>query len=326
MRYVTDLGVAAVAACLSIAAPLALAQSKFPAKPVRIVVPYAPGGGADLLARPLAQHLNEVWSVPVLVENRAGAGAIIGTASVAKAPPDGYTLLMITPAHTINATLVKKLPFEPLADFAPIGNVVSAPNVLVAHPSLPARSLKQLIALAKARPKELTYATSGAGTSIHLAMELLKKMADIDILAVHYKGAGPARTDVVGGHVHLMQTNVAAAKPFLTSGKLVGLGVSSLKRSSLLPDMPSLAELGLPGYDLATWYALVAPAGTPPEIISRINADVVAILKRPDVRQQLVSGEGAEVVGDTPAQFREFLAKDVARWAAVIREAKLQLE
>jgi len=302
------------------------AAGKYPDKPVRIVVPYAPGGGADLLTRPLAQRLNERWSVPVVVDNRPGAGSVIGSNIVAKSAPDGYTLLMISPAHTINAALIARLPFDPVADFAPVVLVMSAPNVLVAHPSLPVRSVKELVALAKTRPGKLTYATSGAGTSIHLGMELLKKMAGVDILGVHYKGAAPARSDLIGGHVELMMSNVAAAKPFILTRKLNALGVTSIRRSSLMPEVPTLAEQDLPGFDVSTWYGLVAPAGTPAEVVSHVNSDVVAALQREDLRQQLATAEGGEIIANTAAEFRAFMTSEFARWGALVRDANIRVE
>lgn len=324
-------GGAALAIALLLSATPAPAQDtraagKYPEKAVRIVVPYTPGGGSDVLMRPIAQRLNERWGVPVIVDNRGGAGSVLGTGIVAKATPDGYTLLMISPAHTINATLVKKLPFDPVADFVPIVLLMSAPNLLVSHPSVPVRTVKELVALAKSRPGKLTYATSGVGTSIHLGMELFKKMAGIDIVAVHYKGAAPARSDVIGGHVDLVMPNIAATKPFVVAGKLTALGVSSARRSNLMPDVPTMAEQNLPGFDVSTWYGLVAPAGTPAEVVSRVNTDVVAVLAREEFRQQIANSEGGEVITTTPAEFRAFLASEFTRWGTLIRDANIRAD
>ncbi|HSQ04210.1 MAG TPA: tripartite tricarboxylate transporter substrate binding protein [Burkholderiales bacterium] len=324
----TGCGVAAIIVLLG--TPPAFAQErtagKYPERAVRIVVPYTPGGGSDVLMRPIAQRLNERWGVPVVVDNRGGAGSVLGTGIVAKAAPDGYTLLMISPAHAINATLVKKLPFDPVADFVPIVLLMSAPNLLVSHPSVPVRTLKELVALAKSRPGKLSYATSGVGTSIHLGMELFKKMAGVDIVAVHYKGAAPARSDVIGGHVDLVMPNVAATKPFVVAGKLNALGVSSVRRSHLMPEVPTMAEQGLPGFDVSTWYGLVAPAGTPAEVISKVNADVVATLSREEFRQQIANSEGGEVIGNTAAEFRAFLAAEFTRWGTLIRESNIRAD
>lgn len=308
-----------------LAASVALAQG-YPNKPVRMVVPFPPGGTTDILARAVGQKLSEAWGSQVIIDNRPGAGGNIGTDIVAKAAPDGYTLLMATVGtHAINGSLYAKLPFDPVKDFAPVTLVASVPNVLVVHPSLPATSVKELIALAKSKPGELTFASSGNGTSIHLAGELFKTMTGTKMLHIPYKGSAPAITDLLGGQTNMMFDNLPSAMPHIKSGKLRALAVTSAHRSAALPDVPTIAESGIPGYEASSWFGVVAPAGTPKEIVAKINADIVRGLSAPDLKDRL-SGQGAEPVGNTPEQFAAYIKTETAKWAKVVKESGAKVD
>ena len=296
----------------------------YPAKPVRYVVPFAPGGGVDTLARELSAKLSAAWNVPVVVENRAGAGGNIGTEFVAKSPPDGYTLLMTTNSHAYNASMYAKPGYDPVKDFAPITLVATSPFLLVAHPSVPAKTVKELIALAKARPGELTYSSGGAGGGSHLAGELFKSMAGVNIVHVSYKGIAPAVTDLLGGHVSLSFSVVPPAIPHVKTGRLRAIAVSTATRSSLLPEVPTISEAGGKGYSALSWYATFAPAGTPAAVIARLNADVAKSLQAPDVKAKL-AGLGLEVRTTTPEEFAAFMLNDWKAWDKVIRSLGITL-
>jgi tripartite-type tricarboxylate transporter receptor subunit TctC len=299
------------------------AQS-YPAKLVRFVVPGPPGGATDTLARMLAQKLDEAWGQRFVVENRAGSNGTIGTDFVAKAPPDGYTIMMgHTGTHAINISLRKHLPYDPVKDFVAISLIAISPNILVVHPSLPARSVKGLIALAKARPGELTYASSGVGGTQHLAGALFAKMANVNMLHIPYKGSAPGLIDVIAGNVLLMFPNIPSALPHVKAGRLRALGVTSLKRSSVIPSIPTIAESGLPGYEANVWFGVFAPAGLSPAIVTRLNGEIVKIIKRPDIREG-VSRLGGDLVGDSPEEFAAFLKVEISKWAVVIKESGAQ--
>ncbi|MBI3067606.1 MAG: tripartite tricarboxylate transporter substrate binding protein [Betaproteobacteria bacterium] len=295
------------------------AQVQYPTKPIRLIVPFPPGGTTDVVARVIAQKLTENWSQQVVVDNRPGAGGIIGTELAAKAPADGYTLLLgsIT-THAVNPSLYKKLPFDPLRDFAPVSLAVSTPQVLVVHPSVAAKSVKELIALAKAKPGQLNYASAGTGTSPHLTFELFKSMAGVNLVHVPYKGTGPAITDLIGGQVQTMITGVVALYPHIKAGKLRALGATSAKRVAALPDVPTIAESGVPGFDVASWFGVFAPAGTPKPIVTRVNAEIVKILAAPDLRQKLTA-QGADPATNTPEQFAAYVKSELARWGKVVQ-------
>ncbi len=300
-----------------------LAQS-YPVKPVRFVVPGPPVGLTDTLARMLAQKLDEAWGQRFVVENRAGSNGTIGTEFVARAPPDGYTIMMgHTGTHAINISLRKFLPYDPVKDFVAISLIAVAPNILVVHPSLPARSVKELIALAKARPGQLTYASSGVGGTQHLAGALFEKMAEVKMVHVPYKGSAPGLVDVIAGNVSLMFPNIPTALPHVKSGRLRALGVTSLQRSSAAPSIPTIAEAGLPGYEATVWFGVFAPAGLSPELVTRLNGEIVKIIKRPDIRES-VTGLGGELVGDRPEEFAVFLKAQINKWAVVIKESGAQ--
>jgi tripartite-type tricarboxylate transporter receptor subunit TctC len=303
--------------------PAALAQT-YPAKPVRLIVPFPAGGNADIFARVLSQKLAETWSHGVVVDNRAGAAGIIGTQFVAKAPADGYTLLMgTTGTHTTNPAVYEKLPYDPLKDFAPVSNFADSPFLLVVHPSVPAQNLKQLIALARARPGQLHYASFGTGSSAHLAGEMLRTAARIDIVHVPYKGGPPALADVVGGHVALMFNSLPAVVPQVRAGRLRAIALAAAKRAPSVPEMPTFAEAGIPDLEAGSWYGLLAPAGTPKDVVTRLHSEVVRILALPDVKQRLAA-EGAVAIGNTPEQFADQLRRDTARWAKVARDANVK--
>jgi tripartite-type tricarboxylate transporter receptor subunit TctC len=302
----------------------AVAQG-FPEKPIRVVVPFPPGGGADIIVRALAPSMSEQLGQQVVVENRPGGSGIIGMELAVKAAPDGHTLVIgITGTLAINPTIFAKLPYDPTASFAPISLVAVGPNVLVVHPSLPARSIKELVALAKQRPGSLSYASSGTGGAPHLAGELFKYMAKVDIVHVPYKGAAPATIDVLGGHVPMMFAGLGAALPHVRNAKLRPLGVAGPKRSSQLPQVPAIAEY-LPGFSAETWFGLLAPRGTPGAVVSRLNSTIHAAASRRDVTGQLLS-VGYEVVLNTPEQFAELIRTDIKKWAGVIRSAGIKTE
>jgi tripartite-type tricarboxylate transporter receptor subunit TctC len=302
----------------------ALAQS-YPAKPVRMVVPFAAGGGTDIIGRLVAQKVTEAWGQQMVVENRAGGGSVIGTEAVARSAADGYTLLLAAPPFTTNAALLPKLPYDALQDFAPVVLVATAPLILVVHPSLPARSVKELVAIAKARPGQLSYGTSGNGGPQHLAGELLKSMAGIDLLHVPYKGGAPAVVDLVGGQVQLGFASTLTAIPFVKAGRLRAIAVTGPRRSAILPDLPTVAEAGFPGYETTTWYGILVRAGTPPAVITTLNADIARALNLPEVRDRLAS-EAAEVVGGTPASFATFIQAEIARVRKLAKSTAIQLD
>ncbi len=304
----------------------AMAQPAYPVKPIRMVVPFPPGGTTDILARVAGQKITEATGQQVIVDNRPGAGGNIGTEIVARAPADGYTLLTDPGSTlTINPSLFPKLPFDPLKDFAPITIIAAVPNLLVVHPSLPAKTVKELIALAKARPGQLNYASTGAGQSTHLSLELFKLMGGLNITHIPYKGSSPALTDVLAGQVTIMFDNMPSCLPHVKAGKLRALGVSTLQRSPALPALPTIAESGLPGFEVSVWFGVLAPAGTPRDIVSRLNAVVVKALAAPDVRQRL-AGQGAEAVGNTPEQFTAQMQRDLVKWAKVVKDANIRID
>jgi tripartite-type tricarboxylate transporter receptor subunit TctC len=316
--------IASACAALLLSAAAAAQAPAWPAKPVRIVVPTSPGGGTDIVTRILANKLTEAFGQSVVVENRPGAGQILGTEFVARSAPDGYTQLMAASAIILNQVLAKKPPYDTLRDFAPITVAASLPNVLTVHPSLPVKSVKELIALARAKPGALNYSSAGSGTSPHMSMELLLSMAKIDIAHVAYKGTGPATTDLLAGHVQVSMPNTLTAAPHLRSGRLRALGVTSSKRAAALPDVPTIAEAALPGYEAIQWYALFAPAGTPRDAVNRMHAEVAKALLLPDVGDRLAA-DGAEAGGSRPEEFTAFIKREIEKWTRVVRDAKLSL-
>jgi tripartite-type tricarboxylate transporter receptor subunit TctC len=304
----------------------ALAQSAYPSKPITVLVPFAAGGTTDILGRLVARHLAARLGGTVLVDNKPGAGGGIGAAMVAKAVGDGHTLLMGTiGTHAINQYLYKKLAYDPFKDFAPISLVAMVPNVLVVHPSLPVKSVKDLIVHAKANPDKLTYASAGNGTSIHLCGAMFEQMAQVAMQHVPYRGSAPAIADLLGGQTSCMFDNLPSAMPHIKSGGLRAIAITTARRSATLPELPSIAESGVPGYDASSWFGLWAPASTPAALVARLNAEVNAILSQADVKQVLKE-QGAEAAPDTPEQFAAFIQAEAGKWAKVVKAANVQLD
>lgn len=301
------------------------AQS-YPNKPIRLVVPFIAGGAADLLAREVGQKLAEGWGQPVVIENKPGAGGVIGAEMVAKAAPDGYTLVLGTVVtHAIDVSMVSKLPYDPIRDFSPITLVGSIANVLVVNPSVPANSVKELIGLAKSKPGQLNFASSGSGLSQHLAGELFKTMAGVDIVHIPYKGSIPAITAVVNGESSLIFNVLPTTIPQIKAGKVRALAVTSAKRSVILPDLQTVSEAGLPGFDVVSWFGILAPAGTPKEIVAKLNKEIVKILQMPDVRDRLFK-QGAEPLSCTPEQFDAHIKREIVKWGEVVKKSGAKME
>jgi tripartite-type tricarboxylate transporter receptor subunit TctC len=325
VRVISTIRLVALALACSALAPLAHAQG-YPAKPVRLVTPTGAGGSLDTMARVLAQKLTEVWGQQAFVENRPGGGGMIGAGAVAKSPPDGYTLLVASNGNLATTqALYKNVPYDPVKDFAPILLVAANPYVLVAHPSIPARNVRGLIRLAKAKPGEINVASSGNGSTPHLALELLKSMAGIRMLHVPYKTSSAGLTSVVSGETSLMFTGVVSGLPFVTSGRLRALAVASDKRLSILPAVPTIAEDGVPGYEASNWAGVLAPAGTPPTVIQAVNAVTLKVLQMPDVRENFRK-QGLEVLGGTPDEFGRFIKSEIAKWTKVVRESGAKID
>ena len=303
----------------------AIAQSAYPTRPIRLVVPSSPGGGTDITARVIAPKLSELLGQQVVIENRSGAGTMIGSEVVARAAPDGYTLLMGISTLAINPAMYKKVPYDALRDFAPISQVVSLPNVLVSHPSVPARNVKELIAFGKSRPRQLNYASAGMGTSPHLSMELFLVMTGLQMVHIPYKGSGQGVVDVLAGHVSLMTPSILTGLPYTKSGRLRAFGVTGAKRAAGAPEVPTIAEAGVPGYEATQWFGVLAPARTPPEIITRLHREVVAALNSADVRDKLVA-DGADPIGSTPSEFHAYIKSETDKWAKVVKQAKITPE
>ena len=313
-----------VLAGLTLAAGAAVAQG-YPAKPVRVVVPFPAGGGIDTVARLLSPRLSEMIAQPIVIDNRVGASGTIGTDAVAKAAPDGYTLLATFASHALNASLYSKLPYDTERDFAPITLIATVPNILVITPSLPVNSVKELIALAKRRPGELLYASIGPGTPAHLSAELFNTMAGVKMTHVPYKGAAASIVALISGESQLTFTTVLIALPHVQSGRLRALGVGSLKRSAVMRDVPTIDEAGLKGYESIAWYGLLAPAKTPAAIVDLWQRDTAKALQIPEVRERLLA-QGAEPVGSTPAQFATVIGDDMRKWGKIVRETGAKAE
>lgn len=306
--------------------PSSLASThNYPNKPIRLIVPYPPGGGTDIVARLVAAKMQQKFGQPVLVENKAGASTVIGTESIAKAAPDGYTIGLITDSHVLNPYFLPKLPYDSEKDFQPVSQLANITLMLVANPSLKVRSLKELIALAKSKPGKLTYASIGKGTPHHIAMEWLKSLAKIDLLHVPYRGVAPALTDLVGGQVDVMFTGTSSAKPFIDNKKLVPLAVSSSNPQDAFPDVPPVAEAGLPSYDLVTWYGVVAPVGTPPKIVTRLNRAIADALSQQDVKERLTS-LGVAGAASSPEQFSKFMKQESTKFARIIKDTGIKAD
>ena len=320
MKLHKNLGRAVVfAGCLAACSAMAQDAKSYPSKASRLVVPFPPGGGTDILARMIAQRLSERWGQQVVVENRPGSGGVLGSEAAAKAPPDGYTIMMgLTANVAVNPALYAKLPYDPLRDFAPVTLVASAPYALVVPTSLPARNAKELVALARAKPGELAYVSLGSGSMGHLSGELLASTAGVRLLHVPYKTLGQAIPDLMSGQVQLMFLGIASAQPHVRAGKLRAIAVSGARRSPALPQVPTVMESGIRGFEVTGWYGVFVPTGTPQEIIARLHKEIVRALSLPDVRDRL-SSEGAELVGNSPREFDGFVRSELAKWAKVVK-------
>jgi tripartite-type tricarboxylate transporter receptor subunit TctC len=302
------------------------AAQDYPTKPIRMIIPFPPGGGSDVTGRVVATALGERLGKQVIVDNRAGAGGVVGSELAANAPKDGYTLLMVSLAHTVNPWLYDlNGRYDPIKSFAPVAIIAASPVVLVVNPNLPVHSVTDLLALAKQQPGKLQYASAGIGSVTHLAGELFKYTAKVDMLHVPFRGAGPATIDVVGGHTSLMFGGLLATVPHIRSGKLRALGVGSLKHNAILPDVPSIAEAGVPGYETINWFGLVAPAGTPPAIIERLHREITAVQDLPEVQKQF-DADGATVMRMTPAEFGDYMVADMNKWERVVKDAGIKAQ
>jgi tripartite-type tricarboxylate transporter receptor subunit TctC len=315
----------ACAALAVAAAGAAFAQAGYPSKPVRMVVPSSAGGGTDIVARIIAPELSKRLGQQVVIDNRPGAGTMIGIEVAAKSPPDGYTLLMGLSTLAINSALYKKVPYDPVRDFAPITQAVSSASIIVVHPSIPVKTLKELIAFARARPGQLNYASAGTGTYPHMTMELFLSMAKLKMVHIPYKGTGPAMIDMVGGQVATMAATILTGMPQIRAGRLRPLGITSSARSPIVPDIPTVAEAGLPGYESVQWYGMLAPARTPRDIITRLHGEATRVLQQPEIKARF-AGDGADPVGSTPEEFTRYIQSELTKWAKVAREAGIQPE
>ena len=317
--------VAGLVLMLSAVAP-AFAADAYPSKPVRWVVPFPPGGGTDLISRTLAQKLSELWGVQVIADNRPGGGGTLGLGLAAKTPPDGYTLVLAQTSNVAVAPgLYSKLAYDPVKDLQPITLVIKSPLVIVSHPSFPAKNVKELIAYARAKPGAITFGSPGNGTIGHLSMELLKTMAKINMLHIPYKGATLALTELIGGQIAVYASSMPPAMPMISAGKLKPLGVTSGKRLAPLPDVPTVAEGGVKGYEAVSWYGVMMPAGAPRDIIGKLNTDIVRVLKQPDVSERFAS-EGGDIVADTPEAFAAFIRAEIPKWSKVVKDAGAKVD
>ena len=317
-------GIVAWLIALGSACGLAHAQA-YPTKPVRLLVPFPPGGGTDYTARVVAQKLTEMWGQPLVVENRPGASTTIASEIVARAPPDGYTLIMASTNHTINPSLYPRIPYDTVKDFAPVTIAATASYVLVVHPSLPVKTVKELIALARARPGEINYSSSGSSGPQHIAGELFKLMAKVDLTHVPYKGGGPAVVALLGGHVQAMFSTPVSALPHVQKARLRPLGVTSLKRFDALPEVPTISEAALPGYEAVTWWGVLAPARTPREIVAKLHSDIVKVLEMPDTKEKFAR-EAVNPAGNSPEQFAARIQTEMVKMAKIVKAANMKID
>jgi tripartite-type tricarboxylate transporter receptor subunit TctC len=319
------MGYFAAAFLAALLATVPAAAQNYPTRPIRFVVPFAPGGGNDISARIVAEGLTHALGKPVIVDNRPGAGSILGTEIVAKAAPDGYTLLNAGAGTVFNVALYQKLPYDTLRDFTPVTLLAEQPNILVAHPSLPAKTFQEFIALARSQPGKLTYGSAGVGTGTHLAMELLLMSQKIEVLHVPYKGTGPSLNALLGNEISAFLSTFASAVPHVKSGRLRAFAVTSAKRASVLPEVPTVAESGIPGYEYSTWYGLLSPASVPRAIVNRLNKETVAALNVPEVRQRYIA-QGVDPIPSTAAHFAGYIKSETEKWSKVIQVAKIPLQ
>jgi tripartite-type tricarboxylate transporter receptor subunit TctC len=315
---------ACLVAVLALAAPLASAQ-QYPARTIRVVVPFPPGAFNDTLGRLLAQEFQKTWGQPAIVENRPGAGSAIGADLVAKSPGDGYTLLIVAFPFALINSLHARMGMDVTRDFAPIAWCGATPNILVVNPSVPANSVGELLALARAKPGTLNYASTGTGSSNHLSMELFKSMTNTDIVHVPYKGSAPAVTDLLGGQINIMFDNTPNVLPHIRAGKMRALGVTTLNRSSFTPELPTVAESGVPGYEVTAWFGMVAPAGTPKDVVAKLNAEVNRVLALPETKERFLKA-GVEPTGGSPEEFARHIRTEVTKWAKVVKDADIKAD
>jgi tripartite-type tricarboxylate transporter receptor subunit TctC len=316
-----------ISACLAWSSA-AIAQGTFeayPVRPVRVVVGLAPGGATDIQTRLIAQKLSDHLGRPFIVDNRTGAGGTAAYAFVAKSPADGYTLLGVASGYAITPAVFSRLSYDPLKDFAPISLAIEAPILLLVHPAVPAKNVKELIALAQARPNALDFGSAGHGTSTHMAMELFKSMAGVRLVHVPYKGTGQALADLLAGQIPVLFGNILSCVPYVKAGRLRALAVTSSKRSPAMPELPSIAEAGVPGYNMTTWHGWLAPAGTPTLIVQRLSSEIAKVVKGPEIMEKM-SADGGEAVGSTPEQFTRYLVAEIARWRKVVKETGVRVE
>lgn len=325
MHFIRSLGPLVAAIALACGLPAAAHAQSWPSKPIRYIVPFPPGGATDILARSIADKLGPALGQPVIVENRAGAAGNIGTELAAKAAPDGYTILMVTVAQSISETLYAKLGYNLMRDLAPVILVARVPNVMVVHPSVPARSVKEFIDYAKANPGKVNFASSGSGTSIHMSGELFKLLSGVDIVHVPYKGSAAALTDLIGGQVSVMFDNLPPSMPHIRSGKLRPLAITTTTRYPTLPDLPTMVEAGVPGYESSSWFGIMAPAGTPKDIIARLNAEARKIMALPDVRERF-DQQGAIASPGSPEDFDAFIRAEIAKWGKVVKASGAKVD
>jgi tripartite-type tricarboxylate transporter receptor subunit TctC len=310
---------------LLLAADAVHAQQNYPARPVRLIVPFPPGGAVDVIGRIVAPRLSERLGQQVVVDNRGGANAIIGTEITARAAPDGYTILIVPAGHAITPSVARKLPYDSIKDFASIGLIGNGAYVLVVNPALPAKTVSEFVALAKTRPGQLNYASTGHGNATHLAAELFKVLAGIDMVGVNYKGGGPALTDLIGGQISAFFSGVASGSAQIKAGKVRALGVTTARRTTALPDVPTIAEAGVPGYEFDGWYGLLAPAATPPDVIARLNRDLAALVSSAEMKERLLAA-GVDARASSPAEFHDRIARDITRWSEVVKKARIAVE
>jgi tripartite-type tricarboxylate transporter receptor subunit TctC len=315
----------ACAALAAAACGAVFAQAGYPSKPVRMIVPSSAGGGTDIVSRIIAPELTKRLGQQVVIENRPGAGTMIGIGIAAKSPADGYTILMGLSTLAINSAIYKKVPYDPRRDFAPITQAISSASIIVVHPSVPVKTLKDLIAFARARPGQLNYASAGTGTYPHMTMELFLSMAKLKMVHIPYKGTGPAMIDMIAGQVATMAATVLTGMPHIRSGRLRPLGITSLQRASAAPEIPTVAEGGLPGYESVQWYGVLAPAGTPRDIVNRLHAEVTGVLKQPEIKARFAN-DLADTVGNSPDEFNSFIQRELVKWAKVASDAGIRAD
>ena len=315
---------AAALAVLALSGAGAIAADSYPARPVRLIVPFPPGGSNDIVGRVIGQRLSERLGKPVVIDNRGGAGGTIGTEIAVRSQPDGYTLLIVSVAYAYNPSIYK-LPYDPLKAIAPVAILGTGPNAMAVHPSVPARSVKELMALAKAKPGQLNYATAGIGSFQHMSSEMFRIMSGLDIVHIPYKGGGPAMLAVIGGQAQITIGSLLQTLPHIRSGKLRPLGTGGAKRNAALPDVPTIAEAGVPGYEANNWWGIVAPAGVPQAIVKRVNGEIAAILALPETQKWFLS-EGGEAVSKTPDGFRQWIVSEMGKWGKVVKQAGIKAE